>query len=141
MKDTFASLLRHALTALVAAGTLLAQRGLIAPEDAAAVNASGVTLREALVVAGMAVLARLAMKAGGKIFVSNDNGTKNTGGNKLLVLGLVGLLGCALPACSSPGGMEPVPVRIGYKDKKGNVYSFDPVTGVTVQLVDGASGK
>ena len=143
MKETLKSLLRHALTALAGAGVLLTEVARLATEAAA--NGGGIPQQDVLLsmgkAAAMAVLTRMAMKAGGKIFPSDDNGVKNTGGNTLLVLGLVGLVGCALPACSSPGGMEPVPVRASYKDKKGNVYAYDPQTGVSVMLIEGSSGK
>jgi hypothetical protein len=142
MKETLGTLLRHSLTALLAVGTLLAQRGMIAPEDADQVNASGATLRDGLVVVGVAIVSRLAMKYGGKFFRGShvcDVG-KSTG-SLLLLVGMAGLVGLGLPSCQSPGGMEPVPLRASYKDGHGNVYAYDTQTGVSVQIIDRASGK
>jgi hypothetical protein len=138
MKETLGTLLRHALTALLAVGTLLAQRGMIAPEEADQVNASGATLQDGLVVVGVAIVSRLAMKYGGRIFRGShvcDVG-KSTG-SLLLLVGMVGLMGLGLPSCQSPGGIPPVPVHASYKDGHGNVYAYHTQTGVSVQLIEG----
>ena len=134
MKDTLASLIRHALTALAGAGTFMAGRGLIAPDDAAAVNASGATVQDALVVVVVAVVLRLLMTFGGKLFAAHMEDGKNGSPAWVLLLGMVGLLGMGLPSCSSSGA---VLVRGSYQDDKGNVYAYDPMTGVTVKLIDG----
>jgi hypothetical protein len=138
MKDTLASLLRHALTALAGAGTFMAGRGLIAPEDAEAVNASGATIQDALVVVVVAVLMRLALKFGGKFFSADTVGKSDGGGVLLLLLGVAGLLGMmGLPSCT-PRQWEAVkafPLKACYIDKDGNSACYSSKGGLEVEVI------
>lgn len=136
MKETLTSLLRHALTALAGAGTFMAGRGLIAPEDATAVDASGATISEALIVIVVAVLMRLLMSFTGKFFAA-QNGKGNGSGAMLLLLGATMFLGFASSSCSL-ADREAVPVRASYTDKAGNVYAYDPQSGVSVRIIEAA---
>ena len=114
----------------------MAGRGLIAPEDAAAVNASGATIQDALVVVIMAVLMRLILKYGGKLFSADKDGTQNGGGTLLLLLGMAGLMGMGLPSCS-PGQMEAVravPIKACYLDKDGNRVCYSSKGGLEVEV-------
>ncbi len=140
MKETLTSLLRHALTALAGVGTFMAGRGLFAPEDAQAVDASGATIADALVVVLVAVLMRLCIKFTGNLFRNDKDGNNNVGGTMLLMLGMTMLLGLASSSCS-PSQLEAaqsVPVRASYQDKDGNVYAYDPATGVSVRIIESA---
>jgi hypothetical protein len=140
MKETLTSLLRHALTALAGVGTFMAGRGLIAPEDAQAVDASGATVADALVVVVVAVLMRLIIKFSGNLFRHDKDGQNNGGSTMLLLLGMTVLLGLASSSCS-PSQLEAaqsVPVRASYQDNDGNVYAYDPATGVSVRIIESA---
>jgi len=140
MKETLTSLLRHALTALAGVGTFMAGRGLIAPEDAQAVDASGATIADALIVVLVAVLMRLIIKFSGNLFRNDKDGNNNGGSAMLLLLGMTALLGLASSSCS-PSQLEAaksVPVRASYVDKQGNVYAYDPATGVSVRIIESA---
>ncbi len=140
MKETLTSLLRHALTALAGVGTFMAGRGLIAPEDAQAVDASGATIADALVVVLVAVLMRLVIKFSGNLFRHDKDGHNNGGSTMLLLLGMTMLLGLASSSCSSSQleAAQSVPVRASYQDKDGNVYAYDPATGVSVRIIEAA---
>jgi hypothetical protein len=135
MKDTLFSLIRHALIALLSLGAFLSSRGMIAPEDAEAVNASGATIREALAVVIIAVVMRLVLKFGGKIFSADSEGQNGTGA-LLLLLGVAGLLGLGLPSCS-PQQLEAVrqvPVKACYIDKNGNRACYSSKGGIEVEV-------
>lgn len=141
MKEYFASLLRHLFTFLIAAGTVLAQKGVIAPEDADAVNAQGLTIRDGVVAVAMIILSRLALKYGGKIFSANaaeDVGTKgsNSGGygSLLLLLSLAGLMGFSLPSCSPMDNDTAIRMHLGYLDRHGNTYGYSSKSGIEVQI-------
>lgn len=132
MKDMLVTLFRHALTALAGVGTLLAGRGWIAPEDAEAVNASGASLREALVVVLVAVVARLAMVLGGKFL--KVSGKDNTGIHLwLLFLGTVALAG-ALPSCTAAqrDAFRDVPVKACVRDEDGRGVCYSTTDGIVV---------
>lgn len=106
MKDSIASLIRHATTALLALGGLLASHDLIDPSDVASVDAAGVSLQGALVVIVVAIAGRLAITLTGKIFPAVA--AKLTGAGAGVPLSLVwigtaaGLVVSGLPSCS-PG--------------------------------------
>jgi hypothetical protein len=136
MKNIILSLVRHALTALAGVGTFLAGRGLIAPEDAAAVNASGATIQDALAVVAVAVIARLMIHFGVKIF-SMENEDGNGGSALLLLLGVAGLMGLGLPSCS-PQQIEAaknVPVKACYEGKNGNKVCYGSKSGIEVEVI------
>ncbi len=137
MKDTIISLVRHALTALVSVGALLSSRGMIAAEDVEAVNASGVTIRDAALVIIMAVITRLLMKFGGKLFSGDSvSDSKDKGLNTLLLfLGMAGLF-MGLPSCT-PQQMEAVkavPIKACYADPKGNKVCYSSQDGIEVEV-------
>ena len=115
----------------------MAGRGLIEPEDADAVNASGVTLREALVVVVMALIARLIMKFGGKIFSAHVEERKNGSSSMLLLLGMAGLVGLGLPSCSPEAlqAARKIPVRACYQDKDGNKACYSSKGGIEVEVI------
>lgn len=138
MKETLLSLVRHALIALLSLGTFLSSRGMIAPEDVEAVNASGATIREALAVAITAMLARLILKFGGKIY-SAHKGDGNPPGSLLLLLGLAGLATLGLPSCT-PAQREAaaaVPVKACYTDAHGNTACYSSKGGIEVDVRSG----
>lgn len=115
----------------------MAGRGLIAPEDASAVNASGVTIQEALVVVVMAIIARLIMTFGGKIFSAHVEERKNGSGAMLLLLGVAGLLGLGLSSCSPEAlqAARQVPVKACYIDKNGNKACYSSKGGIEVEVI------
>ena len=141
MKDTLASLIRHATTALLALGGLLASRDFIDPSDVAAVDAAGVSLQAALVVIVVAIAGRLAITLTGKIFPAAA--AKLTGpvaGGPLAVMGwivvgtLAGGLGC-LPACSPAqlAAARAIPVRACVITPQGKVCYSD-VEGLSAEI-------
>lgn len=143
MKEYFASTLRHLFTFLIAAGTVLAQKGIIAPEDADAVNAQGLTIRDGVVAVAMIILSRLVLKYGGKIFSANaaeDVGTKTKGsdgagyGSLLLLLSLAGLIGFSLPSCAPMDNDTAIRMHLGYLDRHGNTYGYSSKSGIEVQI-------
>lgn len=137
MKETFLSLIRHALIALLSLGAFLSSRGMIAPEDAAAVNASGATILEAISVVVLAVVMRLMMKFSGKVISAHVNDGKNDGGNLLLLLGVAGLLGLGLPSCSQAqmDAARSVPIKACYIDKNGNRACYSSKGGIEVEVI------
>ena len=141
MKDTLASLIRHATTALLALGGLLASHDLIAPSDVASVDAAGVSLQGALVVIVVAIAGRLAITLTGKIFPAAA--AKLTGpaaGGPLAVMGwivvgtLAGGLGC-LPACSQAqlAAARAIPIRACVITPHGKVCYSD-VEGLSAEI-------
>lgn len=142
MKDTLLSLIRHALIALVSLGAFLASRGMIAPEDVEAVNASGATIREALAVALTAMWARLILKVGGMILPALKKGGKGGSGGpglSLWVLGFSALCLLALPACTAEQwqAIRGVPVKACYTDDKGNSACYSTKDGIEVDVGSG----
>lgn len=139
MKETLTSLLRHAFTALLGLGTFMYSQGYIGSDDVADVNASGAAMANALSAIIVVLLSRLFLKFSGKLIDAHVNEEKNDNGFLgLLLLGMVGLFGFALPSCS-PAQVEAVraiPVRASFVDKQGRVWAYDPRTGVSVMLVD-----
>lgn len=107
----------------------MAGRGLIAPEDAQAVDASGATIADAIGVVVAAVLMRLLIKFSGDLFRNDKDGNNNGSAVGLLLLGMTMLMGLASSSCSPS---QPVIVRASYEDKHGNVYAYDPQSGVRV---------
>lgn len=139
MKDTLLSLVRHALTALLSLGAFLSARGMIAPEDADAVNASGATIREALSVVVLAMVMRLIIKFSGKLVSAHVNDAKNDGGTLLLLLGMAGLLGLGLPSCSQDQieTARSVPIKACYTDEHGNRACYSSKGGIEVDVRSG----
>ena len=115
-------------------------RGLIAPEDVAAVDASGVTLRESLSVVILAVVMRLIWLVTGKIFSAHKDERKNGTGTLLLMLGMVGLWGLGLPSCSPPqmeaakAAAKAIPVKACYADKNGNRVCYSTKDGIEAEV-------
>lgn len=141
MNDTLASLIRHATTALLALGGLLASHGLIGTEDAAEVDAAGGSLQAALVVIVVAIAGRLAIKLTGKIFpAAAAKLTRPEAGGPLAVMGwivvgtLAGGLGC-LPACSPAqlAAARAIPVRACVITPQGKVCYSD-VEGLSAEI-------
>lgn len=118
MKALLISLLRHALTALAGVGTLLVSNGLIEPEDAAAVNASGASMADALVVVTSALVARLLMQYGGRFFTVLRQGKVSS--LALWCMGLAGFLVLGLSSCAYLEDAA-VPVRACYESRHGRV--------------------
>jgi hypothetical protein len=142
MKDTLLSLIRHALIALLSLGAFLSSRGMIAPEDVEAVNASGATIREALAVAITAMAARLFLNFGGRFLsASKEDGKGGSGGPglPLWVLGFSALCLLALPACTAEQwrAFRDVPVKACYTDEKGNSACYHSQTGIEVDVGSG----
>lgn len=143
MKAYLTSLLRHALSALLGLGALLASKGLINPDDVDAVSAASASLVDALVVVGVAVVARLifskvpwlapASSSGSDEPVgSSANGVDQraaSGGTSglLLMAGLLALALAALPSCAG------VPVRVGIVVPEGEI-GYSSKGGLTVQV-------
>jgi hypothetical protein len=133
MKETLQSLVRHLLTFLAGLGTTLNAAGLLGAEDVAQVNEQGLTLQAVIVGLIVTVLMRLIMTFSGKLVSAHVNDGKNDGSSLLLLLGMAGLLGLGLPSCSPSGALM---VRGSYQDAKGNVYAYDPETGLSVKLTE-----
>jgi hypothetical protein len=133
MKELLQSLVRHMLTFLAGLGTTLHAAGLIGVEDVSQVNQEGITLQTVLAGLLVMVLMRLAVRFGGKLFAAHKEDGQNGSGALLLLLGVAGLSGMGLPSCSSTGE---VMVRGSYQDAQGNVYAYDPETGLAVKLSD-----
>ena len=141
LKETLASLLRHATTALLGLGGLLLSHDLIDPSDVVAVDAAGVSLQSALVVIVVAIVGRLCITLTGKIFPATAAKLTGTGagGPLSLWVGLgvaAGLLGCALPSCTPAqvDAFRAIPIRacvitpegkICYSDKDGLSAEID----------------
>jgi hypothetical protein len=145
MKETIISLFRHALTAMACLGTFMYSQGYMgsgrsfAP-SVAAVNASGAAMSNALSAVLVAVLTRLFLKFSGKVIDAHVNEGKNNNGFLGLLLGMVVLIGMALPSCS-PAQLEAarsIPIRATYVDAQGRVFAYDPQTGVSVMVVEAA---
>lgn len=130
MKDTITSLVRHLFTFLAGLGMLLHSAGLIGADDVQKVNADGVTIQGVLSSILVVILSRLMLKYGGKFLGKGDTGSV---GLFLCMAAVFGLL----PSCT-PAERESIPVRASYVDKRGNVYAYDPRTGVSVQIIDAA---
>lgn len=144
MKDSLASLIRHATTALLALGGLLASRGFIDPSDVAAVDAAGVSLQGALVVIVVAIVGRLCITLTGKIFpavAAKLTGTEAGGLPSLAWIGtLAGLLCTGLPACSPAqiAAARAIPVKACVITPQGKICYSD-VEGLSAEI--DASGK
>ena len=82
MQDYLASLLRHAFTSLAGLGGLLLAHNLIPPADVTQVDAAGVSISTALVVIGTAVIGRMLLTLGGKIFTGGAGETSGTSGGR-----------------------------------------------------------
>jgi hypothetical protein len=132
MKETLLSLIRHAVIALLSLGAFLSSRGMIAPEDAEAVNASGATIREALAVVILAMVMRLVMKFGGKVISAH----KEDAGP---LLGLLLLAAVCLPCCTPEQreAARSVPIKACYTDKDGNRACYSSKGGIEVDVRSG----
>lgn len=131
MKAYLTSLLRHALSALLGLGALLASKGLINPDDVDAVSAVSVSLVDALVVVGVAVVARLIFSKVPWLAPAGSSGSHGPDGNGehgdgkraasggtsglFLMAGLLALALAALPSCAG------VPVRVGVEVPEGRL--------------------
>ena len=146
MKETIATLLRHAFTALAGLGTFMYSQGYIGSDDVADVNASGAALGNALSAIIVVILVRLFMKFSGKLMDAHaadvDTEKKNDDGGLyglLLLLGMVGLFGLALPSCS-PSQLEAaraVPINACYTSKDGARVCYSSKDGVEVDVRSG----
>jgi hypothetical protein len=140
------SILRHLLTFLAGLGALLAARGLIAPQDAPAVDAAGSSLIEplALILAAVAVaVVRLLMAWCGHTFsVRGDGSAKSLAALALPWAGMAGVMGFNPPSCtpSQIDAAKQVPVKACYIDRAGNSVCYSTAEGVTA-TVDRRSGK
>ena len=138
MKDYLSSLLRHAFTALAGLGGLLVSINLIDPADAPAVDAAGGTLASALVVILTAVIGRLLITLGAKIFRigAGENGEKNNGGGvgtlPLWIVGTAAALMGALPSCSSIPAGTPVTFSLIAPD---GAVSYSAKGGLSVSAI------
>jgi hypothetical protein len=142
MKDQLISLLRHATTALAGLGGFLAYRGLIAPEDSAAVDAAGASLGEALIVVLVAVVSRQVIFWMAKMGLGKAV-AKSGGSSPLLALGgmlLLLMTAASLTSCADYNGPR---IVLGVEHEEGTL-SYDSAKGGTVTVnarVDRASGK
>lgn len=131
MKDTIATSLRHAFTALAGLGTYLLGHGLIGSEDAPAVNAAGASLGDVLKVVAAALVARLVVWVSGKVVTG---GASDVHGWALCLcigsLAVGGLSGCSADQLAAA---RAVPVRfklitpgggIGYSSKAGLTVDY-----------------
>lgn len=135
MKDIITSLVRHLFTFLAGLGTILYSAGLIGADDVQQVNADGVTIQGLLTSITVVILTRLLLKYGGKFLGGSGSGTAALA----LCVG-AGFLVFSLPSCT-PHQLESaqaVPIRATYVDKKGNVFAYDPRTGVSIQIIEAA---
>lgn len=139
--------LRHSLTALAGLGGFLASRGLVAADDAGAVDAAGGSLADALAAVGAALAAR------GLIWLfSKFPNARTAGATPLSVIAVLGTAGCFwffIPSCSPSPTSAPVPFHgtveteygtIGY-DSKGGLTIHADARPRRVSTVDTASGK
>ena len=137
MKELLQSLVRHLLTFLVGLGTTLHNSGLLAAEDVTAVNEAGVTLQAVLAGIVVAVLMRLGMRYGGKIF--EGNGVQGSGSLLfllgLLVTGLVGTLGLSSCTPDQREAVKAVPIKACYLDKDGNRACYSSKSGIEVEVI------
>jgi hypothetical protein len=136
--------LRHFLTFLAGIGGLLAAAAVIAPADAAAVDAAGGALIEPLTIIGGAVAAGLARLVMGRLglarddFPKADDDARNQGGHLpgwLVAAGLVGVMGFPLPACSGGSGM---PIRASYS-QDGVMVGYSSKSGISVTVERGGN--
>jgi hypothetical protein len=136
MKELLQSLVRHLLTFLVGLGTTLHHSGLLAAEDVTAVNEAGVTLQAVLAGIVVAVLMRLGMRYGGKIFWGN--GVQGSGSLLLLlglmVAGLAGTLGLSSCTPEQREAAQAVPIKACYVDERGNRVCYSSTSGVEVEV-------
>ncbi len=139
MKDMLLSILRHSMTGLAGLGGFLVSKNLADAGDAPALDAAGATLADTLAVVLAVVLARLVIFLVGKLGGSSSSaGAAGT----VLVIGLAGVLGFLLPACS-PAQLDAVkqtPVKVCYVDEDGNQVCYSTKDGVSA-TVDRRSRK
>lgn len=140
MKETIASALRHAFTALAGLGTYLALHGLIGAADTASVNVAGATIGDALAVVAAALVARLVVWVTGKMGAADKSPLVPV---LLVVCGTLAVGG--LPACSPD---YPISGSLSYRDKRtgakaGLSYGPDKVLsgGLTVPIYDAQTGE
>lgn len=100
MKTILLSYLRHALTALAGLGGFLAAKGVVAPADAAGLDAAGANLAEALAVICAAALARGVMYLLARFKIPASAGA--FGFAPLLgMVGTAAAVGILLPSCAT----------------------------------------
>jgi hypothetical protein len=141
MKDQLLSFARHIITFIAGLGTLLAANNLIAPESAAAVDAAGAALVDPLSIV-LGALAAGAVRMVMAWIAAKRISATGTGGNMVqawaLLVGLAGLSGFGLPACS-PGSADNMPpihasfhkdgITLGYSSKGGILLNVDQSSG------------
>lgn len=132
MKSQLTSVLRHIVTFIAGLGTLLASYYIIAPESAASVNQAGAALVDPLCVLLGAIAAgfvRLVMA-----WIASKK-FPPTGGNMVQAwavwLGLAGLMGFGLPACSA--GDPQIPIRASYH-QNGITVGYSSKGGLAVEV-------
>jgi len=143
MKDYLASLLRHALTALAGLGGLMLSHNLITDSDVSQVDAAGSSLACAITVIGTAVIGRVLLTLGGKIFTGGAGETSGTSGGALLfaLMGTAaGVMGC-LPSCSPVtwAALKTIPLKSCVVTDYGSAC-YSSKSGLSVE-VDAESGK
>lgn len=149
MKDSILSLVRHALTGLAGLGGFLASKSLVDAGDAAAVNAAGASLAEAMAVILAAMLARLVIYA-----VARFSPSSNSQANGWAWVCCIGVAGTAAVGTLSSCSSYPITGSIMYRDpgsgaKAGLAFSpgklpaaslkypiFDPDTGDLIGMAD-----
>lgn len=143
MKAYLTSLLRHALSALLGLGALLASKGLINPDDVDAVSAASVSLVDALVVIVVAVVARLIFSKVPWLAPASSSGSDDPAGSSangvdqraasggtsglLVMAGLLALALAALPSCAG------FPVRVGIVVPEGEL-GYSSKGGLEIQV-------
>ena len=115
-------------------------QGYIGESDVAAVNADGSAMASAVSSILVVVLSRLFLKFSGKLIDAHVNEEKNNNSFLgLLLLGMVGLFGMALPSCS-PAQVEAakaVPIKACYTSKDGARVCYSSKDGVEVDVHSG----
>lgn len=128
LKNEFASLLRHALTALAGIGSLLAARGWIAPEDEAAVNTAGLSVTEAVIVVVVALVARIFISLAGKLKRPGTASLMMSAAALPLVMGIT--VAGSLASCADYQGPR---IIFGVEHDQGRV-SYDSAKGGSVRV-------
>lgn len=146
MQTYIASLLRHAFTALAGLGGLMLSHNLITQSDVSQVDAAGSSLACAITVVVTAVIGRVLLTLGGKMFTGGAGESSGTsGGALLLAIGTAaGIMGC-LPSCSMSGAsaawaaLKSIPIHTTVVTDYG-AASYSSKSGLSVE-VDAYSGK
>ncbi len=143
MQNYIASLLRHAATSIAGLGGLLLAHNFIQPADVSQVDAAGVSLGTALAVIGTAVLGRVLITLGGKMFAGGAGESSGTSGGALLLclLGTAAVIMGCLPSCSTAtwAALKSIPIHTTVVTDLG-AASYSSNSGLSVE-VDAQSGK